>query len=174
MRSPNRVIGITIRDNKILLIHRFRDGNEYWVFPTGEVQGIEDPDAAIQRVMLEQTRLGLVTKKLLFEEFDEHAFTWFYFICELTYGEPILGGPEAETQSPTNQYVFEWVDLEQITSLNLYPLPEKLIEFTRNKAPSPPSSPPTEQSEVKPNSNDSTLPYGMIIPSSSPLAPDTR
>ena len=37
----DRVSAIIINDGKILLIHRFRDGKEYWVLPGGGVEQSE-------------------------------------------------------------------------------------------------------------------------------------
>jgi 8-oxo-dGTP diphosphatase len=129
MRAQNRVTGLALHDGKVLLIHRFRDGHEFWVFPGDEVGIGEEPDTAIYRVIQDFTGLKLVSHLHLFDEFDEHAFTWFYYACDLVPGEPRFGGPEAQLQTPTNRYLLEWVELEQITELNLYPLPRRLIEF---------------------------------------------
>jgi 8-oxo-dGTP diphosphatase len=131
MRAPNRVTGLALRDSKVLLIHRFRNENEFWVIPGGAVEDDEDPDRAIRRFLQVGTGLRLVSCMRLFEEYDEHAFTWYYYACELEPGEPELGGPDAEAHTPGNQYLLEWVDVRQITELNLYPLPPRLVEFVR-------------------------------------------
>ncbi|MBN2258601.1 MAG: NUDIX domain-containing protein [Anaerolineaceae bacterium] len=129
MRSPNRVTGLVFRDNRILLIHRIRNGNEFWVFPGGAINGNEDPDTAINRVMLEQTGLWLVSNVHLFDEYDEHAFTWYNFFCELSPGDPHYIELDAMAQTPDNRARLEWVDLEQIPNLNVFPNPERLIDF---------------------------------------------
>ena len=36
-------------------------------------------------------------------------------------GEPVLGGPEAEHNSPENHYQFEWVDAARLQQINLLP-----------------------------------------------------
>jgi len=131
MRTPNRVTGLVVRDGKVLLIHRFRNDSEFWIFPGGTVEGAEGPDTSINRVMLDQTGCWLVSNLHLFDEFDEHAFTWHYYFCELSPGEMKFGGPEAEQQSPTNRFLLEWVDLDQLHNLNLYPLPQRLVEVIR-------------------------------------------
>lgn len=127
MRAANRVVSVIYREGKLLLVHRLRAGSEFWVFPVAMVELGEDPDAAVKRKILEETGLGLLSQQQLFEEQDEHAFTWFYYICELGPGEPVLGGPEAEEQSPTNQYRLEWVEPGQLTTLKPYPLPDRLV-----------------------------------------------
>jgi 8-oxo-dGTP pyrophosphatase MutT (NUDIX family) len=131
MRAPNRVIGLIIRGGKILLIHRFRNGNDFWVFPGGIAEGLEDPNTVINWVIREETGLKPISSLHLFDEYDEHAFIWYFYACELEPGDPKLGGPEAEEQTSTNRYLLEWVDPNQITELNLYPLPSRLIDFVR-------------------------------------------
>lgn len=37
-RTGIRAAGILIKDNKILLIHRTREGKEFWVLPGGGVE----------------------------------------------------------------------------------------------------------------------------------------
>jgi ADP-ribose pyrophosphatase YjhB (NUDIX family) len=127
MNMPNRVVSVIYREGKLLLIHRFRAGSEFWVFPVAMVELGEDPDAAMKRKIQEGTGLGLLSFKQLYEEQDEHAFTWFYYICELGAGEPVFGGPEAEQQTPTNQYQLEWVDPGQLATLKPYPLTDRLL-----------------------------------------------
>lgn len=131
MRAPNRVTGLALKDGKVLLIHRFRNESDFWVFPGGSVEDNDDPDQTIRRLMQVTTGLRLTSCLRLFDEYDEHAFTWYYYACDLEAGEPLLGGPDAETQTPTNRFVFEWVDPGKITDLNVYPLPERLIEIIR-------------------------------------------
>jgi 8-oxo-dGTP diphosphatase len=132
MRAPNRVTGLALRDGKVLLIHRFRSENEFWVFPGGSVEDGEDPDRAIRRLMQESTGQRLVSCLRLFDEYDEHAFTWYYYVCELEPGELLLGGPDAEAQTPSNKFLLEWVDVGQLAQLKPYPLPNRLIEFVRS------------------------------------------
>jgi 8-oxo-dGTP diphosphatase len=131
MRAPNRVTGLALRDGKVLLIHRFRNENDFWVFPGNVVEDGDDPDQTIRRLMQVATGLRLTSSLRLFEEYDEHAFTWYYYACGLEAGEPVLGGPDADAQTPSNRFVFEWVDPGLIADLNVYPLPDRLIEFIR-------------------------------------------
>ncbi|MBN2258602.1 MAG: NUDIX domain-containing protein [Anaerolineaceae bacterium] len=129
MRAPNRVVGVVIRDGKLLLIHRLRDGTESWVFPGGNVDPGEDPDITIQRKILEATALNPASQQRLFEEYDEHAFTWYFYACELEPGEPHLIVPEWEPNTPENNKGLEWVDLNQIKRVNPHPLPDQLLDY---------------------------------------------
>lgn len=44
--NRNRSAGIVIKDGKVLLIHRFNKGDEYWVFPGG---GVEEGDSVFDK-----------------------------------------------------------------------------------------------------------------------------
>lgn len=55
MNMPNRVVSVIYREGKLLLIHRFRAGSEFWVFPVAMVELGEDPDAAMKRKFQEGT-----------------------------------------------------------------------------------------------------------------------
>ena len=128
VRTNYRVTGVVIRDGKLLLIHRLRDGAEYWVFPGGGVEEGEGFEAALEREMMEETGLQLVSYRMLFAQVEQDGSCCIFYSCELEPGEPCLGGPELASQSPTDQYHLEWVPLEQVSSLAaIYPRPTKLF-----------------------------------------------
>lgn len=130
VRTNDRVTGVIIRDGKILLIHRFRDGAEYWVFPGGGVEQGEDFDTALKREMMEETGLQLRSYQRLFDQVEQDGSNCIYYACELEPGEPCLGGPELASHSPANQYYLEWVQLGQVSGLTpLYPRAEKLLTY---------------------------------------------
>ena len=127
-RTKDRVTGVVIRGSQILMIHRYRDGKTYWVFPGGGVEEGEDYDTAIQREMQEETGLEVLYSVKLFEQAEANGGGCVFYTCELEAGEPHLGGPESANQSPTNQYHLVWVELQQLPRLAaVYPSPEKLL-----------------------------------------------
>ena len=42
-----RAVGIIIKNNKVLLIHRIKDGGEYYVFPGGAIEEGESSKEAV-------------------------------------------------------------------------------------------------------------------------------
>jgi hypothetical protein len=54
----------------------------------------------------------------------------YYFLVKSFRGELKLGGPELERQSAENQYIFEWLSVEELDGLLVYPegLKEKVKE----------------------------------------------
>ncbi len=128
MRTNLRVKAIVIKDGKLLLFHRFREGSEYYAFPGGGVEEGEDLDTALKREILEETGLNLISHERIFEQ-TENGRVFYFYRCELEEGEMILGGPEREKQSPANQYRFEWVDLSKLPGLAYHIRPDRLIEW---------------------------------------------
>jgi 8-oxo-dGTP diphosphatase len=129
-RTNHRVTGVVIREGKLLLIHRLREGNEYWVFPGGGVEEGEDLETALKREMMEETGLNLVSYQRMFDQLEKDGSSCIFYSCELEPGEPCLGGPELESHSPSDQYHLQWITLDQLSSfITVYPRPSKLLDY---------------------------------------------
>ncbi|MDP1743338.1 MAG: NUDIX domain-containing protein [Candidatus Amesbacteria bacterium] len=113
---------IIIEGKKILLMHRKKDGIEYWVYPGGHLEEGETPDQAMIREIWEE--LSLKVKKIskphpYIHEFGTHEY---YFECEVEDGEPKLDPSGTEKITDIDWYNPEWVDLSKAKTLeNLYP-----------------------------------------------------
>lgn len=119
--SKNRVSAIIIKDGKILLIHRFKGGKEYWVLPGGSVEAGESNEEALDREVEEELSLKVVNKKYLFQIENSGRQEYHYLVGEYS-GTIGLGGPEKEKMSEQNQYILEWVDLSRVDQLeDFYP-----------------------------------------------------
>ena len=59
-RTDVRVSAIIIKNNEILLMHRKKNGEEYWVFPGGGVEDTEKAEQAIIREVTEETNLTVL------------------------------------------------------------------------------------------------------------------
>lgn len=120
MRTNKRVSAVVTKDNKILLIHRRKEGDEYWVVPGGGVEEGETLEQGLVREVKEETSLD-IKKYSLIATFKENEIEHYFYKCELSEGEPVLGGPEAKANSDHNWFNPEWVNIEQLSDLDLYP-----------------------------------------------------
>lgn len=102
-RTGIRSSAIIIKDNKILLIHRKKEGKEYWVFPGGGVEEGETHEETILREVREETGLQASNPYLAFMDFNVNAEHPFYFVG-VSEGKVQLVGEEAERNTSGNWY----------------------------------------------------------------------
>lgn len=122
MRTNVRVSAIIIKDKKILLIHRIKNGDEYWVIVGGGVEEGEGLEEALKREVLEETCLSLLNYKLLGNTKDDKGSEHYFYFCNVNEGQPCLGGPEKERNCKNNWFNLEWVEIGKIGELkSLYP-----------------------------------------------------
>ena len=137
-KSTQRAVGIVIKDQKILLLHRIKDGREYYVFPGGSVEGGETLQEAAARELKEELSIDIeIKEKPIFEvyvapsEYDWGRTSYFFWVTNFS-GNPSLGGPEKERMNEDNQYYPFWLDIDKIENTeNLYPeeAREKLLKY---------------------------------------------
>ena len=125
---------IIVKDNKILFIHRNKYGKEYYVLPGGEIEPNETPEQAAVREIKEETNFDIEIDKLLFElpeEVKGEKRYAYYFLVKKFNGELKLGGPELKRESKDNQYIFEWLSIEELNGLLVYPegLKERIKKY---------------------------------------------
>ncbi|MFA4996353.1 MAG: NUDIX domain-containing protein [Patescibacteria group bacterium] len=136
-----RAVGIIVKDNKILLIHRFNPSWQkgwYYVFPGGGVEERETTEEATIREIKEELSLDAKIDRLLFVQHNptqvyefEGRDEYFYLITDFS-GEVELGGPEKEKMNENNQFYPKWVKISEMKNIeNLYPIEakEKLIKL---------------------------------------------
>lgn len=129
-----RAAVIIIQNNRILLMHRFYEGIEYYVFPGGGVEEGESPEDGVIRELKEEFCIDIKIDKKIFELLNTHRNRtrkeYFYFVTEFA-GTPALGGEELEKMNDSDQYEPAWVDLEKIKDLPVMPeaARKKVIEL---------------------------------------------
>lgn len=61
MRTNDNIRGLVVKGDKVLLIHRFKHGDEYWVVPGG---GVEKGESLEQVLKLEKLYPETIKKYL--------------------------------------------------------------------------------------------------------------
>ena len=113
-RTGVRAVAIIIRDDKVALIHRKKEGRDYWVFPGGGVEDGETSQESVIREIQEELSLkGKVIKLLFSVESYPGGNKDPYFLCSVDSDEIKLGGPERERQSEENWYGPQWVEFDK-------------------------------------------------------------
>jgi 8-oxo-dGTP pyrophosphatase MutT (NUDIX family) len=124
--------GIIVKDNKVLVMFRRKKGREYYVFPGGHMRNYEKPiDTAIREIYEETT----IKVKNLKPAYDQIIHTNpeqrdYYFVGYWESGEPTLSGEESRRCSEENFYKPMWVNISEVTKLELYP--EAAKEWVNN------------------------------------------
>ena len=67
MSARDRSAGVLVEDAQILLVHRWRGEDEYFVVPDGGVEDGETPEQACAREMLEEVNLSVEVGDLIRE-----------------------------------------------------------------------------------------------------------
>jgi 8-oxo-dGTP pyrophosphatase MutT (NUDIX family) len=119
---------IIIRKNeRILLIHRHKNGRDYYVIPGGGIKTGETPLQAALREIGEETSLEVWDVRP-FWQFNNRGNTEYYFYTENFAGHPELGGPELQKMSEENDYRLCWVEIKQLQEIPLMP-PQVILEI---------------------------------------------
>lgn len=136
--TPKRIRAgaIAIRDGKLLLIHRKKQGKEYFVIPGGGVDEGESREDACVRELQEETSLHA--------EIDAFAFTMeqeqdiqHYFLMKNILGEAKLteDSVEALASSEENIYTPLWIEGKDLAQCNILPIEAKewIMMYYRSK-----------------------------------------
>lgn len=132
MRTNNRAVGIIIQNEEILLMHRIKDSQEYFVFPGGGVESEETIDEALVREMKEELSLKVKSSSFLFKistqkNPSEVGRTFHFYLIDGYEGIPQLAGPEKEKMCEDNQYYLEWMKISDLENTpDLFPEDAKL------------------------------------------------
>lgn len=109
-----------VDNGKILLLYRFKNGEEYYVFPGGGVEEGEEVLGAAIREAKEETGFDVTIQKPLWEH-ENNGRVEYFFLVDKFSGELKIGGPEEERQSSSNVYRLEWIPLAKLKNIKLLP-----------------------------------------------------
>ncbi len=146
------VRAIVIKDDKLLVMHRNKFGEEYDTLPGGSIEIGETPDQALVRELREETTLEIESARLIIIEHAGDPFgDQYIYLCKYLKGEPKLH-PDSEEMAINrlgkNLYQPSWLDMKNLSktylvSENLKQLiiqfyessnwPKQVVEITTNK-----------------------------------------
>ena len=116
----DRAIALIIHGEHVLLMHRRKEGREYYVLPGGKLKAGETPEDGCIREAKEETGLTITLARKL-ATLQNLGRTEHYFLAATHEGVVCLGGPEKERNSPENYYSVTWVSVECLKEINLLP-----------------------------------------------------
>jgi len=121
MNLKQRAAVILLDDNKnILLMHRLKNGKEYYAILGGCIEDEESPEETAVRELKEETNLDISLGKMLWE-FEDEYHHGYYFLADKYAGTATLGGPELEGNNKENFYELQWVPIRKLNEMLLYP-----------------------------------------------------
>lgn len=123
--NRNRSVGIVIKDNKVLVMHRINKGDEYWVFPGGGQEEREAPDQTAVREIDEETTIKVNVGRLVYHIIWDTGEENFFYLCDYISGEPKLRSDSEEIKQMKNgDQVYEpmWIEIDKLSKLKLYQL----------------------------------------------------
>ena len=111
---------IIVQDDQVLLMYRKKGDAEYFCIPGGHIEDGEDPETAAIREIKEETTLDVELTEFMVE-LENQGRKETYFFAESFSGSVQLSGEEAEQNSVDNTFKLQWIPLELLSSLVIYP-----------------------------------------------------
>ena len=121
-----RVGVIIVKNGKILLIHRLKDGRDFWVVPGGSVEEGESLEEAGRREIKEETSLDVEIGEKLWEYENDYygdgvRKEHYFLASKVSDEELVFTGNELTWAPKQDKYQPEWVVLDKIKDINLVP-----------------------------------------------------
>ena len=130
--SRIRATAVVVKEGKLLMIHRINHGEEYWVLPGGKVDEGETFEQAVIRELDEETSIQGEVEKEILNFVDSKNDRQVLFSIKYISGEPALrpDSEEANSADSEQSYKPEWVEIDKVSGLSIYPKEEKNFLIT--------------------------------------------
>lgn len=119
----NRAVALVIHNSNLLVMHR-KNSRDYYTFPGGGVEEGETNEQAAKREIFEETSIECEIEKLTYQLAYDNGDIHYYFRARYISGEPkVLPGTNeyAENELGLNLYLPEWIPINQLKDITLYP-----------------------------------------------------
>ncbi|MGB2992540.1 MAG: NUDIX domain-containing protein [Paenisporosarcina sp.] len=129
----DRAAVVIVKNNKVGLIKRIRNGSVYYVFSGGGIEDGEHPETGAKREALEE--LGVkVNVTECFAKLEFNGIQYF-FLTEIIEG--VFGTGQGEEYTDENRdrgtYLPIWIDIKKLSSLDVKPKEISLkVQFNFN------------------------------------------
>lgn len=121
MRNRAGIILWCESKKRVLLIKRIKNNDVYYVVAGGGVNEGESFEAAAKRELYEETGICVERIRELVGLTTDRGYEKYYIsMVSDTYDITILG-EELKRQSESNRYIPEWVSLDKLNEVNLFP-----------------------------------------------------
>ena len=115
------VRAIIIKDNKLLVMHRNKFGNEYDTLPGGNIEIGETSEEALIRELHDETQFSISNLRLVFIEHCEHPYgEQLIYLADTNGSEPkILPGSEEDLINKLGMNLYKpiWLPLHDLKRL---------------------------------------------------------
>lgn len=118
---------IIIKNKELLLIHRIKEDDDYFVFPGGKLEGTDASlEFGLKRECKEELGVDINIEDLFYEEmfdFPTGKQKQLFYFCDIVGGELGTGeGPEF-TRDPLSYgtYKLQWIPISDIANKNIKP-----------------------------------------------------
>jgi 8-oxo-dGTP diphosphatase len=132
---------ILLKDDKVALIERHRQGLHYYSFPGGHIEAGETPEQAAVRETKEELGLDVTIRRLVVTA-EWNGRTQYYFLVDAVGGTFGTGtGEEMNAPRPEKgTYEPVWLPIDRLGDQPIKPpeMAELLIRFVKEGWPEPP------------------------------------
>jgi ADP-ribose pyrophosphatase YjhB (NUDIX family) len=117
---------IIIHKDKVLLIHRIKNGREYFIFPGGGIEPGETIKDATIREVKEETSCEVAYLSTPYRVIFDNDTDNYFSVCEYISGVPKLSDGTNEVEDlkklEGSLFVPEWHDISHVSKLQVLPI----------------------------------------------------
>ncbi len=111
---------VVVKDGNLLLMKRFKMGQEYYTLLGGGIEAMETPEAAALREVREESGVIIANPRLVFVEESGTFGMQYIYLCDYVSGEPSLPDDSEEAFWSTegvNTYTPLWLPFDKLDDI---------------------------------------------------------